>query len=342
MKKKLVNPHDSLFRQVWSDPENARGFLSAWLPGETVSVMNMDTLEICRDSYVSKSLRTYYSDILYKVRLADRPGYVYLLFEHKSEPDSMTPFQLLKYMVRIWEQYHRETGKKGRLPVIIPLVLYQGRAEWGIGDRFSSVVENSDSLLHGYLPDFRYQLCDLSAYSDDEIKGNVISRVMLLAMKHIKDNDLDERLPGILSLLHDLLAGDPDGKSPALQYVETLLRYICAAADNMTEDRFEQAIKKSFPENSEVWSMATLAEKWFNDGIEKGFEQGVEKGIEQGIRKGLLEGIEMAVTFRFGEGSETEGIMAAIRKIENTDRLKNFKKDIMSSVTAAELIEKLS
>ncbi len=145
MKKKLVNPHDSLFRQVWSDPENARGFLSAWLPGETVSVMNMDTLEICRDSYVSKSLRTYYSDILYKIRLADRPGYVYLLFEHKSEPDSMTPFQLLKYMVRIWEQYHRETGKKGRLPVIIPLVLYQGRAEWGIGDRFSSVVENSDS-----------------------------------------------------------------------------------------------------------------------------------------------------------------------------------------------------
>jgi hypothetical protein len=41
--------------------------------------MNMETLEICRDSYVSKSMRTYYSDILYKIRLADSEGYIYLL-----------------------------------------------------------------------------------------------------------------------------------------------------------------------------------------------------------------------------------------------------------------------
>ena len=75
----MINPYNSLFRQVWSDPENAKGFLSAWLPEKTVAVMNMESLEICRDSYVSKSLRTYYSDILYKIRLADSEGYIYLL-----------------------------------------------------------------------------------------------------------------------------------------------------------------------------------------------------------------------------------------------------------------------
>lgn len=342
MKKKLVNPHDKLFRQVWSDPENAKGFLGAWLPQQVVSSIDLDALEICKDSYVSKTLKAYYSDILYKVKLAKGTGYIYLLFEHKSKPDAMTPFQLLKYMVRIWEQYQKETRTRKKLAVIIPVVLYQGKSEWGIGNRFSSVIEDYDEALAGYVPDFRYQLCDLSAYTDEEIKGNVMSRVVLLAMKHIWDKDLTEKLPGIFSLLHELLAKDFEGKASALQYVETLLRYICAAADNITEDRFEEVIKATFPEDSEVWSMATLAEKWFNDGIEKGIERGKEEGIVLGIREGLLEGIELAVTFKFGEGAETARIMEAIRKIEGTDRLKSVKKEIMNATTAAELIERLS
>ena len=80
--------------------------------------------------------------------------------------------------------------------------------------------------------------------------------------------------------------------------------------------------------------MATLAEKWFNDGV--------EKGIEQGLRKGLVEGLELAVIFKFGEGAETERIMEAIGKIKDTEKLKNIRKDIMDSVTASELLERLS
>lgn len=305
--------------------------------------MNLDTLEICKDSYVSKALRTYYSDILYKVELAGSKGYVYLLFEHKSEPDAFTPFQLLKYMVRIWEQHQREKrSRKTKLPVIVPLVLYQGKSDWLIGDRFSSVLEYLPEHLLEYVPDFRYKLCDLSAFSDEEIKGNVISRVMLLAMKHIRDRGFEDKLPGILSLLHDLMTKDPDGSGSALQYVETLLRYICAAADHMTEDSFERTVRKTFPENSEVWSMATLAEKWFNDGVEKGVEQGLEKGLEKGRREGLLDGIALAVAFKFGEGPDSAKIMEIIEKIPSTEMLRNARKDIMGSATAEELIKRLS
>jgi hypothetical protein len=57
----------------------------------------------------------------------------------------MAPSQLLKYMIRIWEQYQRETKRKGKLPVIIPVVLYQGRNAWGIGDRFSSVIDIAEA-----------------------------------------------------------------------------------------------------------------------------------------------------------------------------------------------------
>ena len=48
-------------------------------------------------------------------------GYVYLLLEHKSQSDPMTCFQLLRCIVRIWEQRLRN-GQS--LCPVFPLVVY--------------------------------------------------------------------------------------------------------------------------------------------------------------------------------------------------------------------------
>ena len=45
---------------------------------------------------------------------------VYILFEHKSYADRLTSFQLLRYLVRIWERMLRQ-GEP--LAPVIPLVL---------------------------------------------------------------------------------------------------------------------------------------------------------------------------------------------------------------------------
>jgi predicted transposase/invertase (TIGR01784 family) len=84
----LANPHDKLFRAVWSNPENAAGFLKHYLPENVLQVLDLASLEIAKDSFIEKDLKDYYSDILYKVMLAGKPaylrGYIYVLFEHKS------------------------------------------------------------------------------------------------------------------------------------------------------------------------------------------------------------------------------------------------------------------
>ena len=53
-------------------------------------------------------------------------------------------------------------------------------------------------------PDFGLELYDLHQFSDDEIKGNIISRVALLLLRHIRDLGLRQKLPGILALLKTL------------------------------------------------------------------------------------------------------------------------------------------
>lgn len=99
----VINPHDKLFRQTYGDKENVRSFLTNYLPGQVLKLVDLSTLEISKDSFIEKELADYYSDILYRVMLKDgSAGFIYLLFEHKSYHDKYVHLQLLEYMLKIW------------------------------------------------------------------------------------------------------------------------------------------------------------------------------------------------------------------------------------------------
>jgi len=70
--------------------------------------MDLESLEICKDSFIEKDLRDYFSDMLYKVNLSGSPAYVYILFEHKSYYDKYVHLQLLEYMVKIWRLFLKQ------------------------------------------------------------------------------------------------------------------------------------------------------------------------------------------------------------------------------------------
>jgi len=57
---KISNPHDKLFREIWSDAENVRSFLQHYLPAEVLALTDLGSLEIRKDSFVEKDLREYF------------------------------------------------------------------------------------------------------------------------------------------------------------------------------------------------------------------------------------------------------------------------------------------
>ncbi|MCP4682856.1 MAG: Rpn family recombination-promoting nuclease/putative transposase [Desulfobacterales bacterium] len=124
----ISSPHDRFFKETLSRQEAARDFLIHYLPEELVPLLDVDSLEIQKDSFVDKELREHFSDILYKVDLIDAGStYVYILFEHKSFPEPMIALHLLRYMVKIWEQELK--GGERSFPPIIPVVVYHGKAK---------------------------------------------------------------------------------------------------------------------------------------------------------------------------------------------------------------------
>lgn len=68
-----------------------------------MKIINVNTLEPQKDSYINKDLEESFSDLLFKVDINEKEGYLYFLFEHKSYEDKGIAFQLLKYMVEIWK-----------------------------------------------------------------------------------------------------------------------------------------------------------------------------------------------------------------------------------------------
>ena len=103
---KVVNPHDKVFRAAYSNKENARSLLTDKLPAKVLKLVDLDSMEISKDSFIEKDLADYYSDILYRVNLTGgNQGLIYVLFEHKSYYDKYVHLQLLEYMVKIWRLY---------------------------------------------------------------------------------------------------------------------------------------------------------------------------------------------------------------------------------------------
>ncbi len=306
------NPHDKLFRGAWAIKEVALGFFQHYLPHTVLKVLDLKTLEICKDSFVEHELQEYFSDILYKADFGNTPGYLYVLLEHKSYSDRLVPLQLLEYMLKIWRLHlkqHAGLHKKRYLPMIVPMMLFHGPTLWTYEPVFSDLLIGPKEALAEYIPDFKYILLDVTGLSDREIQGTLLGQVVLLLFKHIRDPDFVEQLPHILAILRDLLHTE-DG----LSYVEMVLRYLVSAAKNVTVDTLKNIVEESLSEKEGDFVM-TLAETLRKEGYEQGIEQGIGQGIEQGIGQGIEQGIEQGIAQGYGLGIETgkrEGLLEGI------------------------------
>ncbi|MBC3798665.1 Rpn family recombination-promoting nuclease/putative transposase [Acetobacterium tundrae] len=123
----------------------------------------------------------------HKSEANQRDGYLYFLFEHKSYTSKNVVLQLLNYMVRIWEQKAVKENAR-QIPVIIPILIYHGKEKWGIGDTLADLIIDYDALpeeVKEMTPNFRYQIYDLSQFSDEDIKGNAQLAITLSIFRDV-------------------------------------------------------------------------------------------------------------------------------------------------------------
>ncbi len=277
----INNPHDRFVRRLLSDTDHVRELVSWQLPEAVVEVLDVDSIKPVKESYIDSTLREGVSDLVFEIKLVGgHDAYVVMVFEHKSTPDELTVFQVLRYMVQLNDQRLRQ-GEP--LACVIPMVLYHGRRPWNAATRMNELLDVPDSL-RCYVPDFTMAMLDLSRIPDEELRRESLFMAYMSLLKYIQRDELPEQLPAILEMIHKLLQ-----PSTALQNMETVIRYLASSTERINRTDLEHAVKRIINTEGESL-MPTIAQQWKQEGIEQGLEQGLEQGREQGIEQGKLIG----------------------------------------------------
>jgi predicted transposase/invertase (TIGR01784 family) len=281
----ITNPHDRFFKELLSQRTNIRDFLKYYLPPEIVAEFDLRKIELLNDDFVDEDLKQHLADLLYRVKLKQGDdAFVIVLFEHKSSPEKFVAFQILRYIVRLWERFESQGVKA--LPPVYPIVFYHGRQRWNIKRNLRALVSiQNNSPLVKFVPEFEYYLVDLNTIRDEDLQGAPYLRAGLLLLKLIFDQELARRLPDIFQALNS------EPEKSLIAHFKTLSRYLSKVKNAVEPAQFHQAVKKVFYDRGEKL-MAEFFQEWIDQGVQKGQQIGLQQGLLQGEKQGRKQGLQ--------------------------------------------------
>ena len=281
----VQHPHDKLFRTVFADTEEEASFLRVHLPAELAERVAWSTLTLVETSFVDEALRASESDLLYTVQMkaSEAGAFLYLLFEHQSKPDAWMRFRLLKYMCRIWDESFKQHPEQSELPLILPVVFYQGASEWRYSTEFADLFPAGERE-HSFLPRFAHHLIDQSGVAPEAVQGGLKARVAQLLLMAAYRTQVQEAL----RLAAPLMAQVP--QMGGVNYVAVFVLYLAATQERKIVNEFAAEVRRYAPETG--GNMLTYAEELRQEGKIEGRKEGEIKGKIEGKIEGTVETIE--------------------------------------------------
>lgn len=270
---KKPNPHDLYFRAALTYPKVAKELLQQHLPLNVQKIMDWKSLQLCKETYIDDDLTEKIVDVLFSVNLKKNPGYIYLLAEHQSTSDPLMPFRIIEYTVKILREYLKKHPEAKTLPLVIPLVFYNGAPSYKHSTQIVDVFTNK-SLAELYM--FKgFQLVDLSKIPDEELKERCWAGTMQFFLKHAKERKLidKEQTQFYIKKLQ---------WKEGINYIQLTIKYACEVRNIEERHFFDKIVQESIPSEKGEKIMPTIADFYRQEGVEKGIQKGLVQGKAEG------------------------------------------------------------
>lgn len=268
-RREAVTSHDKLFKRLMKEDGVAEALMRERLP-PAVSNRIAGPPELLSESFVEASMKGLYADAVLRVPLkGDESALVYCIVEHKRVEDRHVLLQLLRYLTAVYS--HLATTQPGRLPLVLPLIIYNGESDWVGPLHFGSLIEHRASLRRHAL-DFEVLFLDVARTPLEQLSLNPALKAGLLAMRATASS-----LEQLEQLLPDLL----DQLERAFEHSTTQLfiNYLLTAAPRGARSVVEQAVL-----SQETRPMMTIAESYARDGYRKGLRAGEAEAARKMLR----------------------------------------------------------
>ena len=288
MPDEIHQPHDKLFRAVFSDAREAADLLRTSLPDTLRNRFDWTTLTLVDGTFLDDDLRESQSDLLYRVEDVEtgQPVSLYLLFEHQSSPDRWMCFRLLKYYCRIWEADLRNEPELAELRPILPVVLYQGPRGWSYSTEFADLFPEA-ARSWPWIPKFAHELMDQTTLTPEAVAGGVRGRMAQLLMMAAFDRHVEAALDLAARWALSLHAGG------GVDELRRFILYLMATQGQEAVETFEGALRRQGLEQG--GEIVTYAQELLAEGRAEGRVEGRAEGQVEGRAEGRAEGQVEAV-----------------------------------------------
>ena len=283
--------HDTGYKLLFAHPEMVRDLITGFIPGEWVEEADFSTLERVNASYVSENEKERHDDMVWRLRIRDRWLWVYLVLEFQSSPDKWMAVRMMVYLGLLAQDlYRRGDLHDGKLPPILPVVLYNGEPVWNAPTDVVDCFVQPPGGLQGYLPRLFYHLIDearLQQHPSEPVRNFTDA---LFRLEHSRTPDDMRRV---------LQALDPLMRDEAAQ---PLRRAFVVWIKSLLRRKVPTPKIKEVEQINDIMEADTmLAERigtWFDEATRKGVVLGEEQGRKKTalamIQDGILDDASIA------------------------------------------------
>ncbi|BCB70795.1 transposase [Vreelandella aquamarina] len=278
MASKIHNRHDHSYKLLFSHPEMVRDLLTGFVKEAWVEQLDFSTLEKVSGSYVTEDLRDREDDIIWRVRWGDDWLYVYLLLEFQSSEDKHMAVRIMTYQGLLYQDLIRQETftPSGKLPPILPIVLYNGEKRWTAAQNVAELVERVPGGLERYRPDMAYLLLDEGAIVNDPAWSDQMRNVAAALFRLEHNRDEQDMLAVLGTLVEWLKAPEQTGLRRA--FVVWIRRVLLPS----------RAPEMELPEFTDLQDLHEVHDM-LAERIKKWPEQWEERGRQEGRQEGRRE-----------------------------------------------------
>jgi hypothetical protein len=223
----------------------------------------------------------------------------------------------------------------GRLPPVLPVVLYNGSRPWDAARDVEELVVPVPGGMERYRPHLQYLLLDEARYTESELAP---LRNLAAALFRMENSRTPDDVHRVLTALVEWLAA-PQQDSLRRSFTVWLKRVFLPGrmpGVEFTDLGDLQGVRSMLAERVVEWT-----EQWKREGLEKGLQQGLQQGRKEGLLEGRQEA-EAALLLRLLErrfGSLGEDVRSRVRAAD-AETLLRWGERLLTAESLDEILER--
>jgi predicted transposase/invertase (TIGR01784 family) len=196
---KVNHPHDKGYKRDLSRPEEFLHFLKKYVKADWTQELSVSQLRLCDKEFIDKDYEGREADLIYEItRQNEQQIYLFILQELQSSVDYTMIFRTLVYVFNKLQHFFLSSPKDERerkdfrLPVMIPIVFYNGSEKWTAVKSLQEYQQGGKDFGR-YVLNLEYYLVDLAHIEEEYIlsSNKVIDNIMYCDKFRNKEQMLD-------------------------------------------------------------------------------------------------------------------------------------------------------